>query len=90
VLHGYEKDAEAGRAPADAELIARYPHLAAELAQALADRRRFGALFGSFRATSPHAPAATVALPASFGDYEVLEELGRGGMGWSARRGSEP
>jgi serine/threonine-protein kinase len=84
---------EAGRSPAD--VLARYPQFAADLADFLANRARVERLAAGLReATSgtppagadPTAETAAAAHPPGphglpFGDYELLEELGRGGMG---------
>src|SRR5215469_4968260 len=89
-IAAYLAEAGAGRAPNRAEFLARHPDLAAELAAFLADRDRFA------RAVAPLAPAGSDAetlAPAPspddpmlgtmryFGDYELLEEIARGGMG---------
>jgi WD40 repeat protein/predicted Ser/Thr protein kinase len=91
----YLEAAEAGRAPGREEFLARHPDLADELRAFLDDRDRFAHAAGRLGgpALSP-AKALTLASPAgpaagappggagrSFGDYELLEELGRGGMG---------
>jgi serine/threonine protein kinase/outer membrane protein assembly factor BamB len=74
------------------EWLARYPEFAAELADFFADRDRVDRLVGPFRAPPP-ADASTLAPqepppdPATgttvryFGDYELLAEIARGGMG---------
>jgi serine/threonine protein kinase len=74
----------------DIEAIARqYPKLADELRELWAAAQiaeQFANHGSRSRTTAAHAPgasaaAAGVALPRPFGDYELLEELGRGGMG---------
>jgi hypothetical protein len=74
----------AGRAPDPEAWLARHPDLADELRSFLADREHFARL-----ARPPDGGSATLA-PASapplgtvryFGDYELLEEVARGGMG---------
>jgi WD40 repeat protein len=71
-------EADAGRTPERESFLSRYPDLADELTAFLADRDHF-------------ARAAALLTPASadgalgrvryFGDYELLEEIARGGMG---------
>jgi eukaryotic-like serine/threonine-protein kinase len=72
-----------GTAP-DIEAAARaHPDLADELRELWATAQ-FAAAFATPAATAPTLPQRTadpVPPPDSFGDYEVLEELGRGGMG---------
>jgi WD40 repeat protein len=74
-----------GRVPDPQDWLARHPDLAGELRSFLADREHFA------RAAGPAAEAATIdsgpAVTAPgvtvryFGDYELLEEVARGGMG---------
>jgi serine/threonine protein kinase len=72
-----------GLAP-DVDGAARdYPDLADEL-RALWATAQFAAAFAPARTdtpTLPHTPAEPIPPPDSFGDYEILAELGRGGMG---------
>jgi WD40 repeat protein len=92
VIAAYLEAVRAGRAPARPELLARHPDLAAELAAFFADHDKLGALAapappslagteaptlapGANAADGPEAPGR------SFGDYELLEEIARGGMG---------
>src|SRR5262245_40896575 len=86
--------AEAGQTLAEAQ--ARYPEFAAEVADFLAERARLDRLAAPLRAAVQAAPttagAADLTLGresnpepgetgARVGDYELLEEIGRGGMG---------
>jgi serine/threonine protein kinase/WD40 repeat protein len=75
----------AGQRPALREYVERYPELAAEIRAvfpamammeqiALADESLEGDPTGA-------APAAAAPPPQQFGDYRVLREIGRGGMG---------
>src|SRR5205814_2953881 len=66
----YLEAVDAGTAPTAAEVIARHPELAGELTAFFADDARLQRL-------AP--PRGT--LVKYFGDYELLEPLGRGGMG---------
>ena len=76
--HGNQPDLEA--------VIREYPQLAAELRELWATAMiaedfasLSGDLPGALTAPSPSAPAP--AFPSRVGDYELLEEIGRGGMG---------
>jgi tetratricopeptide (TPR) repeat protein len=74
---------EQGRTPDPQEFVARYPDLKAELATFLADREQFDLLAaGIDTAAYPQQtePAAGL-LGRRLGDFEVIREIGRGGMG---------
>src|SRR5262249_38543764 len=70
ILAGYLAAVDAGNAPSPAEVIARHPGLSEELSQFFADEARLQQM-------AP--PRGT--LIRYFGDYELLEPVGRGGMG---------
>src|SRR5947209_19379272 len=72
VLAAYLQAEEAGAAPDRDQWLARYPDLSAELRTFFDSRERVPKL-------GPRAPS--VEKPRSFGDYELLEEIARGGMG---------
>jgi hypothetical protein len=74
VITAYLQALDAGQAPDRAEVLANHPGLAAELRRFFATQDRLTELAGPLR---PELPAA----PRRFGDYEVLGEIGRGGMG---------
>ncbi|HYT95493.1 MAG TPA: serine/threonine-protein kinase [Gemmataceae bacterium] len=88
----YVKAVEAGQTVAAEAWLARYPEVAGELADFFAAHAEVDRLAAPLRtalgaATVPFATSeegsTRPALPAppSFGDYEVLEEIGRSGMG---------
>src|SRR5689334_12771420 len=93
VLGAYFKASDAGQAPERRELLTCYPHLADGLREFFADFDRFESLAAplrqagqasttvAYKGDSAPGENAPVRLPASFGDYDLLEEIGRGGMG---------
>jgi WD40 repeat protein/tRNA A-37 threonylcarbamoyl transferase component Bud32 len=58
-------------------LVGRYPELASELKNFFADQDRLDPLLAPLRTSTR--PAGV--YPRAFGKYELLEEIGRGGMG---------
>jgi len=79
-----------GSASSLEELIAGHPHLERELRELWAtvqiteDFASFDGLFDDLKAETPANAATNSAAtfePRDYGDYELLEELGRGGMG---------
>src|SRR5262245_55993040 len=69
-------------------LLAAYPEYAAELAELLENHRRGEGWAAPLReaaagetVTHPRAAADAAAAPATVGEYEILGEVGRGGMG---------
>jgi tRNA A-37 threonylcarbamoyl transferase component Bud32 len=94
VLAEYLDATAVGKAPDRAELLARHPDLAAELASFLAEDEQVRKMAEPLRSPAPasaeqgatQAPGQTAATPSLrviryFGDYELLEEVARGGMG---------
>ena len=87
VLDTLSKQQAAGK-PIDFDALGReHPDLVDEIKQLLAVGQMIDfAKLKSTNATTigqsgPHVPANTVQLPSTFGEYELLEEIGRGGMG---------
>ena len=75
-----------GRRPDLERVIAEHPDLAAELRELWATAmiaEDFGSLSGEFRGLDEEPPARVPAfgVPGRVGDYEILDEIGRGGMG---------
>lgn len=70
VLDQYLAELEAGRAPDRARLLAAHPHLGPQLEQALA-----GLEFVH------QATGRTNGVPVQLGDFRIVREVGRGGMG---------
>jgi len=97
VIASYLEALESGTAPNRQEWLDRYPHLADELAAFFADEDGFDGLVAPLRGGTPtpqdaltHSNGVTVRCQVSaeptltgrrFGDYELLEEAARGGMG---------
>jgi tetratricopeptide (TPR) repeat protein len=75
--------AEIGQAPDSREFLARYPDLVEELAAFLADREHFDRRAARVAPTAglqpPSAPAESAGR--RLGDFEIICEIGRGGMG---------
>jgi serine/threonine-protein kinase len=85
LLTRLEDDRRGGRVPSVDSLARENPDLAEELRQlwAIAQVAQLAGS-GADTATLPPPPevnAPSSALPRDFGDYELLQELGRGGMG---------
>src|SRR5262249_50779416 len=97
IIAAYLAALDAGYPPDRQEWLARYPEFAAELEGFFADHRRGGQNARPLRpppqgqapgGTTTRAPRAAATLPSlqaaagcRFGDYELLEEIARGGMG---------
>src|SRR5262249_55172310 len=87
ILHAYLQAVDAGQDPDREELLRRHPEFAAELAAFLDDQERFARLAPQAPPADDETPTLAPAPPAPgttvryFGDYELLEEIARGGMG---------
>ncbi len=83
LLAEYLDALEAGRAPDRAALLARDPDLADELKEFFANHDQLALLAGSAEKRVKIPPEAAPAAPSDrrIGDYEILHEIARGGMG---------
>jgi WD40 repeat protein len=79
IILAYLSAVDAGQAPDRREFLNRHPQFASELAAFFADQDQTASDIAPLRNAGP----AGTALPKSpsFGDYELLEEIARGGMG---------
>src|SRR5258708_39130712 len=75
--------AETGQAPDARDFLARHPDLAQELEAFLADRERFDRLAAKVApaAASQRANSSSASAGRRLGDFEIVSEIGRGGMG---------
>lgn len=80
VIAAYLKAVETGAAQNPRSLIAQYPAFAKELSDFFADQQGFQRLAEPIRAAVAGAPPLGTEIR-YFGDYELLEEIARGGMG---------
>src|SRR4051812_12846432 len=96
ILHTYLQAVDAGRPPDRDAFLQKHPDLAPELAAFFADQDEVAQLARGMaepaapavpRREAPTLAPAEASLPAPgtqfryFGDYELLEEIARGGMG---------
>jgi serine/threonine-protein kinase len=85
ILAEYIQAAEAGHAPDRDALIADHPDLADELASFFGDQDQFARIAGPPATPGRSKDSRSSVLLAEperdFGDYELLEEIARGGMG---------
>src|SRR5205823_4139213 len=93
IIAGYLEDVRLGQAPDRQQLLTAHPDLVGDLASFFADKDRFDRAAeavpraGIDTAAMPATPAAAAMDgPRRFGDYELVEEIARGGMGvvWKA------
>jgi hypothetical protein len=81
VLDAYAAQLQAGTAPPLEELLARHPELAEDLRQCLPCLGVIQEAQGSGLVRAEAAPEDAGPLPQTLGDFRILGELGRGGMG---------
>lgn len=84
-IAAYLQELQAGLAPDRSEWLARHPDLAADLRAFFADHDKMTQAAAPVRAVlehdSPQTSPQSETFPQTFGDYELIEEIGRGGMG---------
>jgi WD40 repeat protein/tRNA A-37 threonylcarbamoyl transferase component Bud32 len=88
ILHSYLQAVDAGKAPDQQEILKAHPELAQDLEAFFQDQANLEHAARSL--CSPHPPVSGCETPTHngpgariryFGDYELLEEIARGGMG---------
>jgi WD40 repeat protein len=83
----YLQAVESGTAPDRTAFLARFPDVADELAAVIDDHRRLDRLAAPLRLDDPNVTVGMDETSSSpnriryFGDYELMEEIARGGMG---------
>jgi serine/threonine protein kinase len=81
-IAAYLEAVDAGQAPDQAQFIADHADIAEELQAFFADHEQFDRLASSLQRQDERAsPLQRAGGPSLFGDYELQEEMGRGGMG---------
>jgi eukaryotic-like serine/threonine-protein kinase len=87
IIADYLRAIERGEVPDRAALLARHVEFTAELSAFFADHDRFRQVAAPLAEALTLPPGESLAAPASgptiryFGDYELVEEIARGGMG---------
>ena len=81
IIASYLEAVERGETPDREELLRRHPPLAAELASFLDDHDRLRDMASSPETLPLGVARANIDLIRYFGDYELLDEIARGGMG---------
>jgi tetratricopeptide (TPR) repeat protein len=79
ILADYLRDVEAGRSPNQAELLSRYPDLAGELQGFFVGQEQLGRFAAPLRQVVE--PIADSGITGTLGDFRIVREVGRGGMG---------
>ncbi|MCI0461534.1 MAG: protein kinase [Gemmataceae bacterium] len=80
-LKEYQAALEAGRRPDRAEFLSRHPDLAGALAEALDAIEFVQAAANRLHPPPPVAPLSESLVGTTLGEYRIVRELGRGGMG---------
>ncbi len=79
VIAAYLRDIEAGRNPDQVEILTRHPDLAGELEAFFAGQEQLGRLAAPLRQAIE--PAPDYGITGTLGDFRIVREVGRGGMG---------
>jgi hypothetical protein len=80
-IAAYLLAAQDGQAPDRSEVLAQFPDLAGELKAFFEDHDRICQVAGPMRTLAGAGEPAAIVLPQAFGDYVLVAEIGRGGMG---------
>src|SRR5436305_15225372 len=81
VVAAYLRAAADGQTPDRAQLLAEHPDLAADLVEFFADQDRLQHLAAPLRAVARAAAGEEDLVARTLGDFRILREVGRGGMG---------
>jgi eukaryotic-like serine/threonine-protein kinase len=91
IIAAYLQAVDNGQLPDRDELLARHPELATELTEFFTDHDQFGRVMSPFRGAVPstqffgssRTSESNPEVPVGhhFGEYELIEEIARGGMG---------
>src|SRR4051812_23358466 len=83
ILHDYLMARDRGERPEPAALLAAHPDLREDLAAYFADASRLERMAESLKTAAFAGGPVEASLPKVryFGDYELLQEVARGGMG---------
>src|SRR5207237_2952945 len=82
VLTDYLRALEGGQHPDEQQIVEQHPELAAELRSFFGNRQEMEQFAKPLRAPGPsRSPGLTNGKVQYLGDYELLEEIGFGGMG---------
>lgn len=80
-LRVYRAAMQAGERPNRREFLARYPHLADELAECLDGLEFLRAAAPGLSTPCRHVPLLPEPVEGTLGDFRLVREIGRGGMG---------
>src|SRR5262245_24603437 len=81
LAHEFAERLRRGERPAVEEYAARHPHLAAEIRELFPALAAMGEVGSAPKRTAPHVPCRPPGVPEQLGEYRVVREIARGGMG---------